>query len=1738
MALTVNAAVISIDNTTANALQAALNSAATGDIIEMAAGTYAESGNYLAFTGKELTVRAAEGAEVIIQTVCPVRLKEGAKAEFINIKFDCSTIGSYEQVIVAADDTENKRVVLTGCEFYGWAKNKAMIQATSSRRLASVEINNCYFHNCMKSVVFIENTNPSNLSITNSTFANITTDASSFYAAPIYSKAASGTILVDHCTFYDVLPMSLSYGTITTVTPTVVSNCIMVLSEGVDMCATNLPEGSFVKNTLTYNYNNWQEYGHYNTATKENCMWRNPVFADAANGDFTLCATDPARTAAIDGGAIGDPRWAPAVAPVEPLMKTVYCKMEQAWWTADNAAVAVYTWDDCGVQKAAWPGERMTAVEGENGLWSVELDVNKYKMCIFTRVNGEGDIADWGAKTQDLTIPTDDKDMFTIANTEGCWNSENCACDGTWSKFEPTPVGPVIDPTQPYTLTFNYFNNTGSDKSNAETTLAGLFAEASMAYLNAEAEGTVIDKVYLARKYKDKVTGDSVFSNIKFGTSSAIGELKFALKNMNVDSVIFRAAMYGDSEGGEGFSVNGTAFALSAGNKKFEDLKYVPAGEIAFLDIVQTKANKGRFYLTSITVYPKSGETPVEPTLANGYYLIGQNGWDVAALNENLLFAAAEAEGEYVLNVTLAEGDSIKVVAVENDAIVAWYPAQGDNYGVDAAHAGENKDVYFRPVYNADWAAFGGHIWTGENVVPVAVAKDFEIDMQTNVMGGTAAYLVAGETNEFLAEAPAEYNAYFEAQGHSNSHGYDQLIATVPVEAGNYKVTLGKCQYAYSADYTMAYVKTLDQTEVLASVKQNTTQQEEGGVCYHQDPTNNVVTMEFTVAEAQMVKILCAHYTPYIKFEKVTPAPAAPAYYLVGNFAGVAAWDAAPERQMIANAETEGEYYILGVTLAENDSLKVIKVEEGQETVWYPNGDNYVVDAAHAGEAKVIYFRPDGQGGADWYAGVIYIAANPAPFVCDWANIEFLGGPAEYANQFKVCKEGEYPGVVNIQQPGFATEMGIYMTFPSAAFGEISLPATAYDVQGAGMIFHLSAFTALETEVTVVVDNNPIVFTVYNAAYEPQPAQPEYYLAGNMTNWTVIAEDAYKFVANPEAEGEFMLTYTLVDTMAIKVVKVEGENQTWYPEAWDKAFIVGETYAGEKTIYFRPDGQGGEGWHEGVIYVAANAGPVVPTEAPVAAPAAPEYPIYMVKPVYSATYEADCNFGEWGSGTQYTQEEFGKKYVTNNNGYFGLEFTGMDCSNMEALHMDVWVAADASIRIVPIHGGTEVGVTAQLEGQKWNSINIALSEFAGVTNWTNVYQIKIDNASNLTFWVNNVYFYTTVVPTVDLEDGYYLIGRKGWTVYDIEATEKFVANAEAEGEYMLATTLVDGERFKVVAVANNAITAYYPDGMDNEYVVDIYHAGETTIYFRPDGQGGEGWYNGVIFVPKDENANPYTTWFAIGDTWNTETESNLVWDAENHKAYICINIDKNGQWRAQVKYQGPVAEEGKCYKVALKMKANHNISNVTVKYQDNVEMIYHNDIALQAGNEYIVEDIAAGIAGGNGVLVLDFGFAHAGDTIELYDLVVEEVECPGDPDFYLVGNMTNWQIVEEEQYLFVLNEAVTETAELMLNTILNEGDQFKVATPNLMGEEVWFPDGMDNNYVVDAAHAGPVTIYFRLTGGMEGWFAGCIYVATREPGAGVDNIDATVNAVKIVREGQVMIIRGEHTYTVMGQMIK
>lgn len=105
-------------------------------------------------------------------------------------------------------------------------------------------------------------------------------------------------------------------------------------------------------------------------------------------------------------------------------------------------------------------------------------------------------------------------------------------------------------------------------------------------------------------------------------------------------------------------------------------------------------------------------------------------------------------------------------------------------------------------------------------------------------------------------------------------------------------------------------------------------------------------------------------------------------------------------------------------------------------------------------------------------------------------------------------------------------------------------------------------------------------------------------------------------------------------------------------------------------------------------------------------------------------------------------------------------------------------------------------------------------------------------------------------PQPVLADGFYLIGKiggvAGWAITDLKAEQKFAQNQENPGEYMLNVTLAEGDELKVVNVLNNEIATWYPG--DDNFIVTAAYAGEKTVYFRPDGQGGEGWHRGCIYI--------------------------------------------------------------------------------------------------------------------------------------------------------------------------------------------------------------------------------------------------------------------------------------------------
>lgn len=656
VAVAANAAIININTGTSDALRKALDNAATGDTIVMAAGLYVESPeNYIYFIGKEVVVTAAKGADVTVQPKVPIRLKEGARAEFINIKFDCGHLSdknNYSEMIVPADDSSNKRVILRGCEFYGWTQDNAIIHATSARRLDSVVIDNCYFHNNVKSCVFMENANMAGLVITNSTFANITT-ASSYSAGVVDVRATSGTVLIDHCTFYNCNPKNTDYGAIGKVqTPwAAVSNCVFAMpADTAGVKAITMTSGSVADYCLVWHYLDDGGYAIASTVTQSNCITgQDPLFVDAENGDLRVSGASPLIGAGADGSDLGDPRWIPKM--------EYYLVGSMTEWKADpsyklelNPANAE---EYMLLQTLFYSGEKFKIAKSD-GLTIADTDWypsgmdNDYvvsasgEYTVFFRPDGQGG-PDWHegyiyAQRADLGAWT-----YWFADNNLSYITYDAAADKVTMKI-------LSDMNAQW---------------QAQAKYQGIHAEDGKCY-----------RVALKMKANHDVNGIT---------------LKWQDDN-NDPNVIYENQTISLAE--NELLVYDAVVAGVAGNG------------ILVLDFGHAKSGD---IIEIYDVLIDSVECPEPPT----YYLIGSiTEWGIDAAYT--FVENPEAAGEFMLDTKLAVGDEIKVVGISEEEETYYPGGVAGPYVVDVAHAGETT-VYFRPAGNADWAAFGGYIFIPDN---------------------------------------------------------------------------------------------------------------------------------------------------------------------------------------------------------------------------------------------------------------------------------------------------------------------------------------------------------------------------------------------------------------------------------------------------------------------------------------------------------------------------------------------------------------------------------------------------------------------------------------------------------------------------------------------------------------------------------------------------------------------------------------------------------------------------------------------------------------------------------------------------------------------------------------------------------------------------------------------------------------------------------------------------------------
>lgn len=144
-------------------------------------------------------------------------------------------------------------------------------------------------------------------------------------------------------------------------------------------------------------------------------------------------------------------------------------------------------------------------------------------------------------------------------------------------------------------------------------------------------------------------------------------------------------------------------------------------------------------------------------------------------------------------------------------------------------------------VYGAEYTPY----FSIAKMPEIPVFTDFEINFQSdpyNVISGAK------------PEGTVIIGTY-----HDNLHGYQNVEAVVPVEAGNYRLTVGACQYG-----TPGNVMSETNAE-LASFNSNLGE----GNCYHNNTAANIVSTIFAVDMDQTITINGGAYMPYMKLEKL-----------------------------------------------------------------------------------------------------------------------------------------------------------------------------------------------------------------------------------------------------------------------------------------------------------------------------------------------------------------------------------------------------------------------------------------------------------------------------------------------------------------------------------------------------------------------------------------------------------------------------------------------------------------------------------------------------------------------------------------------------------------------------------------------------------------------------------------------------------------------------------------------------
>ena len=444
----------------------------------------------------------------------------------------------------------------------------------------------------------------------------------------------------------------------------------------------------------------------------------------------------------------------------------------------------------------------------------------------------------------------------------------------------------------------------------------------------------------------------------------------------------------------------------------------------------------------------------------------------------------------------------------------------------------------------------------------------------------------------------------------------------------------------------------------------------------------------------------------------------------------------------------------------------------------------------------------------------------------------------------------------------------------------------------------------------------------------------DYYVVGNFTNWST--NPAYKMTLNTECTSttEYMLTLDLAADAQFKVVKDDGQGQTWYPDGMGNNYGEnGElSGAGKYTVYFRPNGDGNQDWFYGVMNVAAaESAPAsiitvndAKTEASFLMPTYDATAEYVI--VRDMSVQMTTKVGDGADGADY---RIRVKKNEQGEGYVPAEMTPQEMASLITVtddmeEKDLTIMTDYTVEIFAADtDGKPTGdaiAFADLEPGRYVAIATAAdgSTYDGQTAASNIFELY--EGCDITFASTNALAlkvgdtkYATV--TVDEED----------------MTDNVEYDADLKG---LLKEIEPGKTVTLTAAEGMKFMFGGTDDSDSQLTV---HDGTTTIYgFYADAYLKSEFVMPAADLSEMSGANISSMTFYA-------SESNVSWGAANFQVFLTEVANPtisafNGP--STVVYEGPLSIVGGQMTVTFTNPYTYNGGNLLVGVYNRVEGTY------------------------------------------------------------------------------------------------------------------------------------------------------------------------------------------------------